>query len=694
MATETLHLDTETYNERPIDVGTYAYAETAEVMLIQTAVDDGPVSVWDYNDGLPPPLIVEYVLDTGAQVVAHNAMFDRTVLRLGNLKMDIPADRWRCTMVQALSHALPGSLEQLGAVLGIGHDLQKMAEGKALIQKFCKPNPSNYKIRRYTRDTHPEDWARFDAYGRQDVVAMRAIHKLLPTWNWGPEDVRDWLLDQTINDRGFAVDLALAQAGAGADETAKQRLAETFHRETGGLKPTQREQVRQYLNQRYDLDLGGTAKHYLLPLTQDQTADPTLRTLCEAVLSANRTSGSKYAKLVVATSSDGRFRGGLQFAGAARTRRWAGRTFQPQNLPSRGLPKPERIELYQEALKAGIAAELFAGEDITLYSAAALRGVVMAPPGKKLVVSDLSNIEGRILAYLAGEAWKLDAFRAYDRGEGPDLYNITAVGIVGGDPYNVPKPIRNAFGKVPDLALGYEGGVGALQKFAKDYGIRMAEQWETIQQSADPALVDQARRNWDLFGYDKGVEYDEWTASEVVKLMWRERHPATRALWYACKDAAINAIRDPFTEYPAGPHLVFQRVIHPSGDWLRVLLPSGRYLTYYRPELAADGSITYWGESQDKSGGKRAWSKQYWYGGKGVENACQALAGDVLKAALPGLEAIGLPLVLTVHDEVVCEADPWRHVDEASRVLATPPTWAPDLPLAAAGFEALAYRKD
>jgi DNA polymerase len=695
----TLYLDTETFSPLDIAVGTYRYAENADILLITYAIDDGPVFCWDHSTGEPPPDVAAYVRATGCTVVAHNAMFDRNVLRLGNLRQEVPVESWRCTMVQALSHAFPGSLDELGRVLGLPAEAQKLQEGRALIQRFCKPAPKNHKADRYDRNSHPQEWARFVEYAKQDITAMREIHRRLPDWNWQAEDIAHWHLDQRINDQGFCVDHELTSAGARAAIEEKTHIAVRFAQLTGGLAPTQRAAVARLLNDRYDLGLDGTAKHIMEPLAADETMPAEVREIATLVLSANKTSTAKYAALEQASSADGRFRGGLQFAGASRTRRFAGRVFQPQNLPSRGLPKYPMVDAYISALKAGCHREMF--DDLMLYGAAALRGVVVAPPGKKLVVADLSNIEGRILAYLAGEEWKLQAFRDYDAGKGPDLYNITATGIVGGDPYQVPKTVRNVFGKVPDLALGYEGGGGALQTFAKAYRVAMSDHWDTIEQNVDPRIVGKAETNHIEWGYAKagelGIDKAEWIASEVVKLAWRARHPATRALWYACKDAALAAIRQPGTPYQAGPRMWAQVVFHTSGRWLLFSLPSGRYLTYYDPAITDSEGISYMGMgSEDGAGGSRAWSRQYTYGGKIVENACQALAGDVLKYSMPTIEANGYETVLTVHDEIIAEVPdtPDYSADILAACMSTPPTWATALPLAAAGFETYRYKKE
>lgn len=318
---------------------------------------------------------------------------------------------------------------------------------------------------------------------------------------------------------------------------------------------------------------------------------------------------------------------------------------------------------------------------------------------RKLVVSDLSNIEGRILAWIAGEQWKLDAFRAYDAGTGPDVYNLTAISIIGGDPYKLSKKNRNVFGKVPDLFGGYEGGVGACQTFAKSYGVKMSDHWETIQQNIAPEHVIKARGNLERWGQNLAHEIGEieWLASETVKLAWRARHPATRSLWYDVKDAAIGAINNPGAIFMAGPYLLFKYVTHISGKWLLIKLPSGRYLTYYDAQVDQEGNITYMGYgTEDGSGGAKIWMRLYTYGGKTVENAAQAIAGDILKSTMPAIEAAGYEIVLTVHDEDVTQTpdDPQYSAERLSELLAAPPSWAQGLPLAAAGFETYAYKKE
>lgn len=466
--THILWLDRETWNEADLkEVGTYRYAETAEDLLVAYAIDDGPARVWDCTAEEMPDDLLHAMSDPGTEVWAHNAQFDRAIhnasvqLRLPRIDLD----RWRCSMAMALSHALPAGLDGLCQVLKVPADTAKLADGKKLIQLFCKPQPANRKIRRATHLTHPAEWERFKQYAANDITAMRACVKRMPAWNWDATAVAEWHLDQRINARGFAVDRELTQAGALAATTEKARIAERFATLAHGqFQPSQRAKFQAYLSDRLGTPLDDTKSGTLQVLLRDPGLPADVREMMTLSIASNKTSTAKYAALDPAVGPDGRFRGGLQFAGAGRTRRWAGRLFQPQNLPSRGLPKPAEIAEYIEHLKLGTHALFF--DNLMLFGAAALRGCVIAPPSKKLVVADLSNIEGRVLAWIAQEKWKLQAFSDYDAGTGPDLYNITAVSIIGGDPWNVPKSDRNAFGKVPDLAC-----LGADTQVLTDRGL-------------------------------------------------------------------------------------------------------------------------------------------------------------------------------------------------------------------------------
>jgi len=702
-----LWLDRETFGEDDLtEVGAYKYAETAEDILVSYAIDDGPVKDWDVT-AEPIPADLRHAMEHAEEVWAHNATFDRAV-QDGPKQSHLPhidLRRWRCSMAMALSHALPASLADLGMALNLPAELQKLDTGKKLINLFCKPQPSNRKLRRCTRLTHPVEWEKFRQYARNDIAAMRESVRQMPVFNWDAACIEEYHHDQEINQRGFYADLELTAAGQRASETEKVRIHAQVAQILGcSIRVSQRDKFRDLLNERYGLDLEDTKKDTFLHVLKNSNLHPECAALLNLALQANKTSTAKYAKLHPAIQHDRRFRGGLQFCGASRTRRLAGRMFQAQNLPSRGLPKADKVELYIDTLKEDAHHLFFEDKELMWYGAAALRGVIIAPPGKKLVACDLSNIEGRMLAWVSGEQWKLDAFRAYDAGTGPDLYNITAVNIIGGDPWKVEKHNRNAFGKVPDLASGYMGGVSGYQTFAKAYNTRMADHWGTIQKQIAPAHISKARDNLEKFGRRQMDEMQiseiEWLASETCKVAWRARHPATVAFWYALQDAAMNAINEWGKTFRAGKLVKVKCVTVNGHRWLIVRLPSGRYLTYYDPKLLPGSfgrkQITYMGDAAEKAGDKRGWIRVYTHGGKMTGNVCQSTARDILVPALQKAETMGYLPVISVHDEGVCEVPdhPSFSVEGLSALLTEERDWTKGLPLAASGFEGPRYKKE
>ena len=697
-----LWLDRETWCEIDLkEVGTYRYAETAEDLLVSYAIDDGPVKVWDCTcEPLPDDL--RHAMAEAPEVIAHNAAFDKAIHN-GPRQAHLPRielTRWRCSMAQALSHALPASLGDLCTVLKVPEDQAKNKEGKKLIQLFTRPQPANRKVQRATRLTHPAEWERFKVYAADDITAMRECVRRTPTWNWDASAIAEWHCDQRINERGFQVDQELTRAGARAAIVEKERIGVRFRELTRGVvdRPSQRDQFKAFVLNEFGVELEDTTKDtFTQMLKAREKIDPRLAELMELSMASNKTSTAKYAALDPAVAADGRFRGGLQFAGASRTRRWAGRMFQPQNLPSRGLPKPTAVEQYIECLKAGAHDLMF--DNLMLFGAAALRGCVIAPPGKKLVVADLSNIEGRMLAWVAGEEWKLQAFREYDAGRGPDLYKVTASIITGVPAMEVPKYIRDSLGKVSDLASGYMGGVSGYQKFAAAYNVRMADYWGTLQEQVSPALIAKAHENLNKWGRPQleslEISETEWLASEACKLAWRARHPATNALWYDLQNAAKSALRNWGVVFPVGKYIKVRCVSHKGQRWMVVRLPSGRLITYFHPHLLDDGTIAYFGEAAEEGKTTRQWVKVFTHGGKMTGNVCQTTSRDILAPALQVAEDKGYLPVLSVHDEGLTEVPdtPEYDADGLVAILSTNPDWAPGLPLSAAGFETTRYYK-
>lgn len=688
--TTRLWLDFETYCEVPINHGTYRYAANAEITLFAWAIDDAPAQVWDVTSGEPMPFDLWVALTSADEVWAHNSMFDRTVLRYAMPELCPPIWRWRDTMVQALCHSLPGKLETLCQVLGVPDDLAKAKRGKQLVQLFCKPRPKTSKVTRATRETHPAEWAEFVDYARLDVEAMRECNKRLPAWNYRGDELALWHLDQTINDRGVAIDLDLANAALAAVDAEQAVLAERTVEMTHGevQTATQRDAMLQHMLAEYGVQLPNMQSATLERRLDDPDIPEPMKDLLRVRLQASTSSTSKYKALVRATNLDSRIRGLLQFAGASRTARWAGRTFQPQNLP-RPVLKDAAVDAGIAAMKAGATGLIY--PNVMEVASSAIRGCIVAPAGKKLVIADLSNIEGRALAWLAGEEWKLQAFREFDAGTGHDLYKLAYAKSFGIAPEAVTKDMRQV-GKVQELALGYAGGVGAFVTFAAAYGIDLDELAAGILLNAPADLVDDARKflEW-MRKQPKATTFnmpdDTFVGCDVVKRGWRNGHPAIAAWWPMLEQAFRDAIDSPGYAFDCGSVKVRR-----DGNWLRIRLPSGRYLCYPAPEIDEQGRCSYMGVDQYT----RKWQRIHTYSGKLAENITQAFARDVLAYSMPTIEATGYRIVLSVHDELLTETpdSPEFNSDHLSALMSTVPPWAEGLPLAAAGFETYRYRKD
>jgi DNA polymerase len=693
----TLWLDTETFSECDLKAhGTHRYAEhpSTEITVAQWAVDDAEPVVVDCTaqrkPRMPPDLLQGLLLNHNITIVAHNSMFDRTLLR-HCWGIDVPVERWQDTMIKAMSHGLPGGLDKIGQIVGLEADQAKDKRGRELIQLFCKPRPKNSILRRATRVTHPEQWAEFLEYSRQDIVAMRAIDRRLPSWNYraGHPELALWQLDQRINDRGVAVDLELAEAAIDAVAREQKRLKREVVEATDGLvtSASKRDQLLAFICAEFGVDLPDMKADTLRRRVEDPDLPEGVRLLLSIRLEATKTSTAKYKALVNATSDDGRLRNTLQFAGAQRTARWAGRIFQPQNMPRPDMKQPE-IDEGIEALKAGCA-ELFFSNTMRL-TANTVRGCIVAPAGKKLTIADLSNIEGRGLAFLAGERWKLKAFADFDAGVGEDLYKVAYGRSFNIDPKEATGQKRQ-IGKVMELGLGYEGGVAAFLTFAAVYNMDLEDLAKAVWATASREALENANGMWNWAQKKKrtlGLTMEIYVACEVLKRAWRDAHAATSALWAAAGEAVRLAIRNPGESFPIGQHLKARR----DGAWLRLRLPSGRYLCYINPSVDDDGQITYFGVNQYT----RQWGRIKTYGGKLIENATQAFARDILAYNMPAIEAKGYQIVLSVHDELLTET-PDRdefNADELGQMMSIAPPWAKGIPLAAAGFETTRYRKD
>lgn len=722
---ELLYLDFETYSGIDLKkVGSYAYAEhpTTEVLICTYAFDDEPVRVWDCTDGSDMPGDLHRALrrlvkpNSRIKMVWHNgSMFDRLIMK-HCWGFDIPVSNTIDTMIWAFRHALPGSLDALCEVLGVSADNAKDKRGKALIQRFSKPTPKNYKIRRYTAETHPDEWALFIKYAVSDITAMREVFHKLPRWGNSEFEDRVLELDQLINDRGFKVDVALAEAAIEAVEKHKAQLQEEAQRKYGGsltgkdFLPILRELAPAHR-------IHNAQKSTLNDLLADDDLPDDARTIIEMRLGAASTASTKYNPLLLGRSSDDRRRGCIQYGGAKRTLRFAGKGFQPQNL-ARGYYHDDELDKGISALLKGRAHRRF---DVAKLTASTVRSCIIPEAGHKFVVADYSNVEGRGLAWLAGEDDLIEVFV-----NGVDVYKKLASTVFNVAYEDVTKDQRQ-IAKAMVLGLGYAGGVGAFVTFAKNLGLDLNDMtrtldgtfpdhiWSATARGYEWARIQEAKRpprpgekdDRPSYILDKKV----WRTCDALKRMYREANPAIVQFWRDIEDAAMAAIRNPGKEFTAGPRGVkFSRNVETdnngnkvAGWWLRMTLPSGRVMSYpgvglsVSKETDEDGKVStnvrikYQGENQLT----RQWGFQYTYSGKLVENCTQALCRDLLANALLNVEANGYPIVLHVHDEIICETPdlPEYNVAELERLMCELPEWAEGFPLVAEGSEMYRYAK-
>lgn len=759
---ERLFLDTETFSGVDLKkVGAYAYAEhpTTEIMICTYAIDEGRVQTWDCTESPTMPRELRKALRQVSRkkakiVMANGLLFDRLVIR-EKWGIDLPVGQIEDTMIMAFRHALPGSLDMQCQVLGVDAEHAKDKAGKALIKRFCKPTPKTYKIRRYTRETHPEEWAKFLRYAALDIIAMREVYWRIPDWGNTPKEDEILLIDQLINDRGFFVDVDLARAAIKAVQAHKEELKEEAWERFGG-KLTGNDFLPALRDLAPAFTIHNAQKSTLNDLLEDPDFPDEGKVLIEMRLGASSTASTKYNPLVNGLSADGRRRGCLQYGGAKRTLRWAGKGFQPQNL-ARGeysddhegkIKRREgesdvafwvRSHMLTNGINSLLRGTAHWAYDISKLTASTVRGCIIPAKGKKFVVADYSNVEGRGLAWIAGEKTALMVFRA-----GRDIYCETAGKMFGLDPEYIKanrKDLRQ-IGKACELGLGYGGGVAAFLQFAKNLGLdlyAMADVmkgtfpdhiWAAAKRGYEYARINEAKRPPKPGKKDERPTYilpkNVWLTCDAIKRMWREAHPKTVAFWAELEDAVLCAIRNPGKAYWAGANvrldgkkalkIVRTKAKHDptfdeerddpnaAGWWLKIELPSGRIMSYpgialsVTTEIDEDTGkkrtstrIKYQGENQTT----RQWGFQYTYGGKLTENIVQALCRDILAWSMPGVEAAGYEIVLSVHDELITEVpdtDDYT-TEELCALMCDLPVWAKGFPLAAEGDIMYRYRK-
>jgi DNA polymerase len=677
-----LYLDTETYSAVPIKNGTYRYSEGAEIILWSWAIDDNEVDVWDVYAGDPMPAELRCALeDERIRIIAHEAQFDRVIITGQIEALDLPPetamlDRWWCTAAQARAHSMPGALGKLCSILNVPTADSKMEGGKDMISMFCKPQKGGKRI---TYLDEPAEWERFKDYCALDTVAMREVRKRLPQWNYGTRGaageagIRRWHLDQRINDRGFSVDQKLATEAVAAVEREKLRInlrgAELLGQD---IKMTQRDKLLAALLEEFGVSLPDMKADTLERRINDDNLPDDVRELLSLRLQASTASVAKYKALLRSVTGDGRLHGTALWCGAQRTGRKSGRLFQHQNLSRVPKHLVKTYDLTAEMIRDGaidLAPPIEVKKDGTLIQHSAMetmgamvRACIVAEPGKKLCIADLSNIEGRDMAYFANETWKLDAFRAYDADPDNmerDLYILAYANSFKVSPYSVAQDYKEGgilrqIGKVQELALQYWGGLRAAKKMAAIYGVELSD--------------------------------SRW--KEIIDA-WREANRNIMEFSGALEDAFRFAIR-----HPGQPRRVSNGriVIQRDGAYLRMRLPSGRTLCYPNPQVDDDGIISYAGINAYS----RKWERISTYGGKIGENYVQASSADFMMENEEVIEDAMYDIIFDVHDEVATEVedDPRFSGGELARLLSTARPWAPGFPLAAKGSETKRYRKD
>lgn len=726
-----LHLDFETRATVPFGrakgaVTAYQYARHPEtsVWCLCYAFNDGPVLTWTPDQPFPDMLLA--ALAEGVIFVAHNAGFEwciwnfLLVPRLGI--PPLPFEQMDCTAARAAVMALPRSLGEAGKAMGLA--IQKDEEGSKLMQRMAKP-------RKPRKDEDPtgvywwddaERVARLIEYCKTDVESERALDQVLRPLS--KDERAAWLLDHKTNFRGVLVDVDFAKKASLVMNVVERRYSDDLHRITDGTvgSVTEVASIKGFLESK-GMSITSLDKTHVTHLLDGLDPDSVEAQVLHIRQEAGKSSVAKLARFIGLTSADGRMRENFMHHGA-NTGRLAGKGAQLQNLPSRGglkwkdaekvIDLVKSIESTGEAEWAAGMVELLYGSVPTAISSC-LRGCIMAPPGKRLFVADYSNIEGRVAAWLGGEKWKLEAFRAYDTilldeagnplmedGEekraGPDLYKVTAGQILGITPHDVSKSERNVMGKVPELALGFGGGVGAFQSMAKIYGVDMAEYWPTIQRALDDQFIVKAEENWNSFGSKSGIFVDEWQASEAVKLAWRARHPGISRCWWDAEECAVKALRNPGSWYAfAGGKCAFGATQIGSKTFLVSRLPSGRRI--YRADarlvpVKKFGRDSFEIRFKTVDAVTKRWIDTSTYGGDLFQSYVQAIACDIMRNGWRNVEEDAFDVVLSVHDEVGAEADASRSLDEFIAGMERLPEWAAGLPVSAAGYVAQRYRKD
>lgn len=641
-----MNIDIETYSEADLSKsGVYKYVDAPgfEVLLFGYSADGGPVKVISLAEGEElPQKIKEALLDDTVLKFAFNAQFERVCLEK-YLGVHLAPDAWRCTMVASLYLGLPGSLAQVGAVLGV--EKKKLETGKDLIKFFsvpCKPTKTNGGRTRNLPEHDREKWQQFITYNARDVeTEMDIMEKVarfpVPDFLW-----KQYAQDQRINDLGIELDMALVTQAIKCDEESRERYLKRAQELTGLENPNSPIQLKEWILSN-GVEMETLTKAEVASVME--TATGPVKEVLELRQLLSKSSVKKYVAMETCRCSDGRAHGLLQFYGANRTGRWAGRLVQVQNLPQNHIPD---LAVARNLIKSGCfeAVELLY-DSIPDTLSQLIRTAFVPREGCKFMVADFSAIEARVIAWLAGESWRQEVFR-----NNGDIYCASASQMFGVtvEKHGVNGELRQK-GKIAELALGYGGGVGAM--------ISMG-------------------------AIDMGLAEEEL---QPIVDSWRQSNPAIVKLWWDVHRCVIKAVKD--KQPQTYKCLTFE---YQSG-MLFIGLPSGRRLAYAKPSVYRNDydrdEIAYMGVDATKK-----WGKIDSYGPKFVENIIQAMSRDILAEAMARMEAAGYDIVMHVHDEAVIEAPRDAVLEDACQIMSKAPDWTPGLILNAAGYECEFYQKD
>lgn len=645
---KTLSIDIETYSPEPLaKCGVYRYCQAPEfeVLLFGYSVDSGPVQVVDLAAGERIPAdVLAALTDPAVSKWAFNAQFERVCLSryLGYpVGRYLYPDSWYCTMVWSATLGLPLSLEGVGAVLGL--EKQKLKEGKDLVRYFCTPAKARdgSTFRRLPTDA-PEKWTALKAYNLRDVETEMSIQQKLSRFPVSPEEWDNYHLDQRINDRGILLDRTLVSQAIRCDERFKRTHLEQARSVTGLENPNSPAQLKAWLAEK-GVEAESLSKASVLELLSHAEGEVELALSLRQELA--KSSVKKYTAMESAVCPDDRARGLIQFYGANRTGRFAGRLIQVQNLPQNHLPDLKQARTLVRDGRFDAVELLY--DSVPLVLSELIRTAFIPKPGCRFFVADFSAIEARVIAWIAGEQWRQEVFA-----QGGDIYCASAsqmfhVPVVK---HGVNGHLRQK-GKIAELALGYGGSVGALKAMgALNYGL---------------------------------------TEEELKPLVdaWRQSNPRIVKFWWDVDRAATTCVR---ARVPAETHGI--RFLYQSG-MMFIVLPSGRRLVYVKPKMGVNRygneSVTYEGVGEQKK-----WLRLESYGPKFVENIVQATARDILVEAMRRLEAAGYQIVMHVHDEAVIEAPADSSLEDICAIIGQTPAWAGGLLLRADGYVCDFYQKD